>query len=182
MQPFRCAYHALVAILLITTALPHAGCESAPAPRPGLEIDVAQYLARVKQWAPIERQAAIAIKKIFRTHLVDVAAVTVVTGPILRDVHKHLTVISAFTPRTPEITRVHDRYLGAWQRLRDGFQDIQDGMQQDDAMRLAKGRRLLEAWEGEMVRVAAELRELADACGISTTKSAAVPPWGERAA
>jgi hypothetical protein len=153
----------------------HAGCDSSAAPRPDLELDVAQYLARVKRWAPIEHQASVAIGKIFRTHLVDVAAVTGVTGSILPDVDKHLVAISAFTPRTPEIIRVHDRYVDAWERLRDGFQDIQDGMHGDDAMRLAEGRRRLDAWAGEMVQVATELRELADRCGISTTTSAAVP-------
>jgi hypothetical protein len=171
-----------IALIAIGGLLALAACESSRGPRPALELDVAQYLARVKQWAPAEREASLAINEIFRSHFVDVDAVMSVTHRMLPSVDEHVAAIGGYAPRTPEIVKIHERYTRAWRRLREGLQQIDDGMKKDDAMLLAEGRRRLEAWSEDMVRVAAELRELADAVGISKTSSADVRPSSDRAA
>ena len=48
---------------------------------------------------------------------------------------------------------------------------ICEGMRADDGMRVAEGRRRLEAWSEQMIIVAKDLRKLVDAVGLSGTRT-----------
>jgi hypothetical protein len=133
---------------------------------------VAHYIARVKQWAVVERDVAAAVAEIFRSHFLDAPTVTTITARMLPSVETHLQAIAAYEPKTPEVGQIHNRYARAWRRLREGLQLIDQGMRADDASRLAQGRRRLEVWQEQMLNVAATLRELAREVGLSPTESA----------
>jgi hypothetical protein len=166
--------------LFLAAAVAATACTSSPGPRPALELDVAQYIARIKRWAAAEREVSAAIAEIFRSHFVDPALVTSVTGRTLPIIEEQLAAVTGYTPKTPEVGKIHSRYTRAWLRLREGFNLIDEGMKADDAMNLAQGRRRLEAWQEDMLAVAAALGELAEEVGISKTKTAAVQPLHRR--
>jgi hypothetical protein len=162
---------ARIAVVLATASLV-AACDSATVRRPGLELDVAQYIARVKQWAPAEQEVAQAITEIFRSQFLDADLIASVSSRVMPSIDAQVEAVATYKPRTPEIGKIHQRYARAWRRLREGFLLIERGMENDDGILLAQGRQRLEVWSGEMLGVATELRELADAVGVSTTKSA----------
>jgi len=170
-------------VLVLLIGLATAACESTSAPRPALQLDVARYIARVQQWAPAEREASAAIAEIFRSHFVDADLATSVANRILPAIDRHVQDIATYAPTTPEISEIHGRYAAAWQRLREGFELIYDGMKADDGIRLARGRSDLEMWSEEMIAVANQLRKLAEAVGVSRTKSASrqIPRQGKAA-
>jgi hypothetical protein len=129
-------------------------------------VDVAQYVARINQWAEAERQASATISQLFRSHFLDADRVTSLTDRMLPVIEKHLATITRYTPETPEVSGIHARYVGAWRRLEEGFDLIRRGMISEDGIRLAKGRRHLEQWSEDMLRVASDLRELVTTTGI----------------
>ena len=169
MKSARRTMFAVVAPLVLAAA---SACDSPPGPRRALEVDVAHYIARVKQWAPIERDVSGAVAEIFRSQFLDVPQVTTITERTLPAIEDHMQAIAAYQPTTAEVGQIHNRYARAWRRLREGFQLIDQGMRADDAPRLAQGRRRLEVWQEQMLNVAATLRELADDVGLSPTESA----------
>jgi len=134
-------------------------------------VDVAEYLARINQWAQAEREASAAISQLFRSHFLDADLVTSVTDRMLPVIDKHVAVIARYTPETPEVSKIHARYVGAWRRLQEGFDLIRRGMISEDGIRLAKGRRDLELWSEDMLRVASDLRELVATAGIRNAKA-----------
>jgi hypothetical protein len=88
-------------------------------------------------------------------------------------IDEHVALIARYTPETPEVSKIHTRYVGAWQRLQEGFDLIRRGMISEDGIRLAEGRRHLESWSEDMLHVASDLRELVAAAGIRKAKAAA---------
>jgi hypothetical protein len=128
-------------------------------------------MARINQWAPAEREASAAISKIFRSQFLDADLATSVADHMLPVIDRQLSSIASYTPNTPEIAKIHARYAGAWQGLRDGFNLVNEGMKADDGIRLAQGRRHFELWSDEMIAIAKELRGLVEATGISKTKT-----------
>jgi hypothetical protein len=163
---------------LTSILLAAAGCDGSPGPRPALEVDVARYIARVKQWATVEREAAAGVAEIFRTHFLDQGKVTAVTERLLPSVKTHLAIVAAYEPKTAEVGQIHHRYARAWRRLSEGLLLIDQGIRVDDAVRLAQGRRRLEVWQEQLMSVATTLRDLAAEVGLSKTESAALPRFG----
>ena len=159
------------AVLALLAALTAASCGSSAGPRPALQLDVAQYMARINQWAPAEREASAAISEIFRSQFVDADLVTSIAHRMSPAIDRQLKAIASYTPNTQEIGAIHARYAGAWQRLSEGFDLIYEGMKADDGIHLAEGRRCLEAWSEEMITVAKELRKLVEAVGLSSTRT-----------
>jgi hypothetical protein len=139
-------------------------------------VDVARYIARVKQWARVEKDVAAATAKIFRSQFLDARLAIAVTDTVLPSVATHVATIDAYTPATPEVGKIHARYVRAWRRAREGLSLINRGMREDDGILLAQGRRRLEVWQEEMQNVAAALRALAQEVGLSPTESATSSP------
>jgi hypothetical protein len=173
------ARRALPAILVAIFLGILPACESAPGPRQALEVDVAHYIARVKQWAAIERDVSAAVADIFRSQFLDAEKITSITERMLPGIETHMNAIAAYQPKTAEVGQIHNRYARAWRRLREGFHLIDQGMRADDAPRLAQGRRRLEVWQEQMLNVAATLRDLAEEVGLSPTESAGLRPAPE---
>jgi hypothetical protein len=169
----------LSAILVSICLGAFSACESAPGPRQALEVDVAHYIARVKQWAAIERDVSAAVAEIFRSQFLDAGRITTITERMLPGIETHMDAIAAYQPKTAEVGQIHNRYARAWRRLREGFQLIDQGMRADDAPRLAQGRRRLEVWQEQMLNVAATLRDLAQEVGLSPTEAAGLRPAPE---
>jgi hypothetical protein len=161
-------------LLLASTLLLAAvcGCESTSRPRPALELDVARYIARVKQWADMERRVSAAMSTIFRDQFLHAEKITGITEALLPAIETHVNALDTYEPTTTEVAEIHGRYTHAWRRLLEGFRLIDAGMRADDGMRLAQGRRRLEVWQEQMQNVAAALRVLADGVGLGSTESA----------
>ncbi len=166
--------------LLLATLAGALACERAPAPHPGLEVDVARYVARVQQWARMERDVSAASSRLFRSHFLDHELAIAVTGDLGPSIDAHVETLTAYAPETPEVGRIHTRYARAWRRLREGFRLINQGMREDDAQLLAQGRRRIEVWQEEMLNVGAALQALVEKVGLDSTKAAAMGPRGAR--
>lgn len=174
----RLRYATLGCFLVLAVAV--LACTSSGGPRPGLEVDVARYIARLKQWAKVERDVSAAVAEIFHSHFLDAALITSVTERTLPTVEQHVHTIASYTPSTPEVEQIHARYAHAWNRLREGMVLIDQGIRLDDAIRLAQGRRRLEVWQEQLLDVAAALQDLAKDVGLSDTESAETVPFRER--
>jgi hypothetical protein len=157
----------LAAVLAAT-----AGCRSASRPAPGLELDVARYVARVERWATTERRVAAAIADVFRSQFLDATLVTSISERVQPDVDAHLAEVATYVPQTEQVRAIHERYTRAWRHLREGFRLIHDGMKADDPIQLADGRRRLEVWQEEMIAIAGTLRRLAEDAGLRGGRAA----------
>ena len=134
---------------------------------------MAQYVAKVHQWARMEREASAAAAQLFRSHFLDRDLAVTITGRLLPSIESHVAAVTAYTPSTPEVRKIHERYAHAWRRLLEGFQLINEGMREDDAKRLAQGRRRIEVWQEELLNIAAALHALVEEVGLTNTESAA---------
>ena len=144
-----------------------AGVLAACGTPPGtLETDVRAYLARTKQWAPVEGETARTIERILRTQFVDEPEVRrqIVDGR--PRVSAHLDAARAYTPVSAEVRRIHARYVHAWEVLLGGWDAIEAGFDTGDYTRLARGREAMAEWRATMLDVARDLRELAHRFGI----------------
>jgi hypothetical protein len=133
---------------------------------------VARYVARVEQWAVMERTVSAAAAKLFRSHFLDEDLAIAVTDELAASIDAHVAALTAYEPETAEVGRIHTRYARAWNRLREGFRLINRGMREEDAKLLAQGRRRIEVWQEEMLNVAAGLRELVEDVRLEGTKAA----------
>jgi uncharacterized membrane protein YccC len=147
-------------ILLSVLAL---GCQASPA---ATRIDLRAYLARTKTWAPVEAEAAHTIERILRTQFVDEAEVRRQIADNRPRVVAHLQALRAYRPQSPEVVRIHDRYVKAWEQLLAGYDAIEEGFTSGDYTKLARGREAMDAWRATIVSVADDLRELMQHFGV----------------
>jgi hypothetical protein len=151
-------------------------------PSAAVRSDVLAYLERARTWAPVEAEAARAIDRILRTQFVDEAEVRRQIADSRPRILGHLERIRAYVARSHDVERVHAEYLAAWQRLLAGYDAIEEGFSSGDYTKLARGREAMAAWREHIVRVAHDLRELADRFGVDpggTVESRARDPGGQ---
>lgn len=140
------------------------GCQaSAKATR----TDLRAYLARTKTWAPAEASAAQTIQRILKTQFVDEAEVRRQIADSRPRVRAHLESLRAYAPVSADVRRIHDRYVGAWEKLLGGYDAIEEGFSSGDYTKLARGREAMEAWREDIVGVAGELRALMQHLGVA---------------
>lgn len=154
------------------------GCHAAP---DAVRTDVRAYLARTRAWAPVDAEAARTIKRILDTQFVDEAEVRRQIADNRPRVVAHLAQLREYRPRSEDVRRVHQRYVAAWDRLLGAYDAIEQGFSTGDYTKLAQGREGMTAWEDGIVRVADELRQLADHYGIdpgAAIESRALAPPG----
>jgi hypothetical protein len=137
---------------------------------------VARYVARVEQWAVVERNVSAAAARLFRSHFLDDDLAIAVTDELAASIDAHVAALAAYAPETAEVGRIHSRYARAWGRLREGFRLINRGMRENDAKLLAQGRRRIEVWQEEMLNVAASLQQLVEEVRLEDTKAALSAP------
>ena len=163
------------------------GCRANHTPRPGalgfglsllalatacrtsphaLAVDVGLYLAQVQEWAPMEGETNRTIERILGTQFVDEAEVRRQIGANRTAITAHLARIRSYGPRTTPVAQLHLRYVGGWERLLEGYGEIEEGFTSGDYSHVTRGRQAMLAWRDAIRRVAAELRTLADQAGI----------------
>jgi hypothetical protein len=150
-------------VRIVVLALAILGCQATPAV---VRTDLRAYLARSRAWAPVEAEAARTIKRILDTQFVDEAEVRRQIADNRPRVVAHLAELREYQPRSEDVRRVHREYVAAWDRLLAAYDAIDDGFSSGDYTKLARGREGMMAWQQAIVRVADELRQLADHYGI----------------
>jgi hypothetical protein len=131
-----------------------------------IRTDVQAYLMRSRAWAPVEADAARTIKRIMDTQFVDEPEIHRQIAESRPRVLAHTAALRDYHPRSDEVRRVHRHYMTAWDRLLAAYDAIEDGFTSGDYRKLARGREDMVAWQDGIVRVADELRTLADHYGI----------------
>jgi len=150
---------AVVTAPLAVASVLVVGCKTTPPPQE-VAADVAAYVDRMRSWAPVEGETGRSIERILGTQFVEESTVLHELDDGIPRADAHLRRIEAFTPRTPAVQAVHQRYLHAWNTLREGFQSIRDGLLESDGRALATGREALIDWRRGLRAVAADLRRL----------------------
>ena len=142
-----------------------AGC----GPPDTTRIELRAYLARTKSWAPVEAEANRTITRILATQFVDEAEIRRQIADSRPRILTHLERLRGYAPRSPDIARIHARYVAAWETLLGGYDAIEQGFSSGDYTKLARGREAREAWRAEIVGVADDLRDLMQHFGIEPT-------------
>lgn len=127
------------------------------------------YLARSKTWAPVEAETERTIERIFRTQFVDEAEVRRQITDSRSRIVAHVASVRGYTPHTPDLARIHERYLAAWEHLLGGYDAIETGFTTADYTKLARGREAMEAWRADIVSVADDLRALVQHFGVDAS-------------
>jgi len=156
---------------LLAVALLAVACGT---PSSMVRTDLQAYVDRIQTWAPVEAETQRTIERIIRTQFVDEAEVLHQIADCRPRVLAHLERVRAYSPRSPAIEHIHQRYIAAWQGLLAGFDAIEGGFGSGDYTKLAVGRQAMETWQASIVRVADDLRDLMDEFGVSprgTTES-----------
>ena len=152
--------------LLVVAAL---ACSSS---RSGaLRSDLEQYLQQMSAWAPVQAETARTIERILATEFVDEAEIRHQIADDRPRILAHLEAARVFAPHTQTVQELHRNYLEAWQRLLDGYAAIELGFSSGDYTNLSKGRDNMAAWRDGLLRVAQQLRALAEHEGLPTTPS-----------
>lgn len=151
-------------IAVLLAAVAPAACGSPPT---AVRADVAAYVARIQDWAPIEGETARTVDRILATEFVDEALVRQYLGEAIPRTRAHLQRIRSYRPRTGPVASVHARYVAGWGALLEGFEAIEDGFQRGDWTRLAQGREAMGRWRDAILEVARELRRLTQRYGVS---------------
>ena len=145
-------------------ALTAVACGATPS---ATRIDLRAYLARSRTWAPVEAEAEHTIERILRTQFVDEAEIRRQIADSRPRILAHLQMLRALQPQSKDVTRIHERYVGAWERLLAGYDAIEEGFSSGDYTKLARGREAMEAWRATIVAVADDLRELMQHFGVA---------------
>ena len=140
-----------------------AGCGVSP---DTTRVELRGYLARTRNWAPVEAEANRAIKRILATQFVDEAEIRRQIVDSRPRILTHLEHLRGYAPRSKDIACIHARYIAAWETLLGGYDAIEEGFSSGDYAKLARGREAMEAWRREIEAVARELRELMEHFGI----------------
>jgi len=154
---------ALAALLLASAT---TACTRPPTRDPAVAQDVLAYVAKIKQWEPVEVAVLNAIHDVRESQFVDDDYVISRLGDVMDDVELHLEEIGRFRPRTPQVTEVHDRYVKAWHDLHDAFGAVIAAMQRKDYLALADGTKAMGTARDELVTVAAALNLLMKDTGL----------------
>jgi hypothetical protein len=128
--------------------------------------DLRAYLAHSTHWAPVEAETHRTIERILRTQFVDEAEVRRQIADNRPRLLAHLERLRAYAPHSKEVAGIHARYITAWETLLAGYDAIEQGFSTGDYTRLARGREAMETWQGEIVTVADELRQLMQHFGV----------------
>jgi hypothetical protein len=144
---------------LLLPLLVSASCSTPPA---ALRADTLAYLQKMSSWAPTEAETARTIERILATEFVDEAEVQRQIADSTPRVQRQLEEAQRYEPRTSEIRRIHETYLGAWRALLGGYQSIQSGLETRDQPKLAQGRLAMARWRDGILAVARDLRALRD--------------------
>jgi hypothetical protein len=131
-----------------------------------LRADLTLYLQRANDWAPVEAETARTIDRILATQFVDEAEVRRQVTADAPRVAAHLARIEAVTPSSQELRDVHDRYVGAWKTLSEGYTALLRGLDTGDVPAISAGRKAMESWREDIVGVARDLRRLKDQAGL----------------
>ena len=155
-------YRLLMAILLLGAG----ACMQAPPRDPAVTQDVLTYVAKIKNWEPIEAEVLKTIRDLRRSQYVDDDYVVTTVGGIMDDVELHLEEIGRYQPRTVPVIQVHDRYRTAWRDLHDSFATIMRAMERKDYVDLSRGTEAMARSRDELVTVAAALNLLLKESGL----------------
>jgi hypothetical protein len=139
-----------------------------------VRTDLQAYVDRIQTWAPVEAETQRTITRILRTQFVDEGEVLRQIADCRPRVLGHLERVRAYSPRSPALAQIHDRYVAAWQGLLGGFDAIESGFATGDYTKLAIGRQAMETWEAAIVHVADDLSQLMQEFGVTargTTES-----------
>lgn len=131
--------------------------------------DVQAYLGRAQAWAAVEGETARTIDRILRTQFVDEAEVRRQIADARPRIAAHLESVHGYSPRTPELERIHAKYIAAWEELQAGFAAIENGFDSGDYTLLARGREAMARWKETVLEVARDLRRLADEHDVDTS-------------
>jgi len=113
-------------------------------------------------WAPTEAETARTIERILATEFVDEAEVMRQIADSTPRVQRQLDEAQRYEPRTTEIRRIHETYVGAWRALIAAYEAIRTGLENDDQPKLAQGRLGMARWRDGILAVARDLRALRD--------------------
>ncbi len=156
-------------LALVVLAVVPLGCGAPPSTA---RVDLLAYLQRSKTWAPVEAETAQTIERILRTEFVDEAEVQRQIVDSRPRILGHLERVRAYNPRSDAVEQVHTRYISAWQELISGYDAIEAGFASGDYTKLARGREAMARWREEIIRVAADLRALAQHLGVDPADAA----------
>jgi hypothetical protein len=122
--------------------------------------DVEAYLVRMRSWAVVEAEMGHSTERILATQFVDDSAVLHEIDDGMPRLRAQLRRIKTFQPRTRQVKSIHAQYVEAWERLEQGYVDIERGVRGADARDLAAGRQALLDWRRGLRTVATKLRAL----------------------
>jgi hypothetical protein len=152
-----------------------AACAPAPSRDPAVVQDVVEYVARIKQWAAVEERVLKAYGDVRESQYVDDDYVIATLGSVMDDIEIHIEQIERYTPRTPAVAKVHQRYLSAWHGLHDGFAATIEAMKRKDYLALSSGTEAMRRSRSELVTVAAALNLLLKDAGLKGEESEEEP-------
>ncbi len=143
-----------------------AVCAACSTPPAALRADTLAYVQKSVSWAPTEAETARTIERILATEFVDQAEVLRQIADNRPRAERQLEEALRYEPRTPEVRRIHQTYIGAWRALLDGYRLITSGLESDQQAKLAQGRVALGRWRDGILSVARDLRALSDRVGL----------------
>jgi hypothetical protein len=143
--------HTILTLMVILSCAPIWFACTAEDPSPD---QVRVYLEAAQTWAPVEAETERTIRRIFASQFVDVALVRREVSDCLQRLETHLGRVADWQTDSPELRRIHARYVLAWQNLRNGLQRLDHGISDGDTSDLAAGRRSMEEWRAALVDVA----------------------------
>lgn len=158
----------LVGMALIATA-----CARSPARDPAVVDDVVAYVAKIKQWEPVEAKVLQAIHDVRQSQYVDDDYVVSTLGGTMADVEIHLDEIERYHPRTTQVTEVHNRYRKAWHDLHDAFAGVIAAMNAKDYRALSTATAAMGRARSDLVTVAAAISLLMKETGLKSDEQEA---------
>jgi hypothetical protein len=130
-----------------------------------LRADFDQYLLHEREWAPVEAETARTIERILATQFVDEAEVRRQIDADLPRVIAHLARLKDIRPNSPQLQLIHGSYVDTWVDLRDGYVQLERGLDRGVVSDVAAGRAALQAWRQGILATARAIRALRDDIG-----------------
>ncbi|MGH7821103.1 MAG: hypothetical protein ACREQ9_15165 [Candidatus Binatia bacterium] len=149
-----------IRLLLVPLLLALACQQGAPPTVKQLAVDLRAYLGELKKWEPLEKEVFQALSEVERTYYVDDDFVIRRFKGALPRISRHVEELSVYTPKTPDVQRIHERYRDGWERMGEGFEAVIASMEAKEYARLASAKNQVETARRKLLEAFGELDTL----------------------
>lgn len=157
----RQKFHPAAAVwrTILLALLPLVSCSDVTPPAE-INADIAAYVDRLRDWAPVEGEAGRSVDRLIATHFVDESAVLHELQDALPRSEEQIERALSYSPRTRDVQAIHAEYTAAWTALHDGLEQIRHGITTADGHALSAGREAILTWRNSLQRIARQIRAL----------------------